>query len=136
MENSQVWKGTNLNPGPITAKIYGYENMVGANDACYRSCYRNTGVNPTDMMSTGCGLNCQRVGIDLIKLNGRNPDVLRLVKPPFWIEPNYFRQGMAIYKDVNKAYQYCQNSCDSYRYPGDCKQNCFIDANSVYINPK
>lgn len=135
MENSQVWKGMNLNPGPVTAKVYGYNNMVDANNACYRSCYRNLALNPTDLMNTGCGMNCQRVGIDLIKLNNRNPDVLKLVPPPFWIEPNYFRQGMAKYQDVNQAYNYCNQSCDMYRYPQECKKNCFIDANSIFINP-
>jgi len=134
MENTNIWEGTNLNPCPVVAKTYGLNNYVDATDACYRSCYRNLEVTPDDMMKTGCGMNCQRCGIDLSRLNGVDPYVIKLVKPPNWIEPNLFRQGYATYKDVNKAYSYCVQNCKLVQNPQECQKNCFVDAKSIYLN--
>ena len=136
MQNDKIWEGTNLNPCPITSKLAGYQNYKEATDACYRSCYRNLEVTPTDMMNTGCGMNCQRCGIDLLRLNGKDPFQVELVKPPNWLEPNFFRYGMAQYKDVNKAYLYCNQECGKkgIRNPQECRSNCYIDAMSTYLN--
>ena len=136
MQYDKIWEGTNLNPLPVTAKVFGYNNYKEATDACYRSCYRNLETTPDDMMNTGCGMNCQRGGIDLLRLNGKNPFQTELVKPPYWLEPNFFRYGMIKYRDINQAYSYCNKQCHmkGINNPGECKQNCYIDAMSTYLN--
>jgi hypothetical protein len=133
--NQQVFSGTLLNPCPVSVNMNGVKNYVGSLDDCYRSCYRNLGAQ-TNVLNTGCALNCQKCGYNLSLANLRRPATLPLVPPPFWIEPNYFRQGFAHYKNVNQAYTYCNEMCKTTRNPGDCQKNCFIDANSIFYPNK
>lgn len=137
MENSELYKNMILNPCPISSQMNEYQ-MVGSNDDCYRSCYRNLGPNadPTALMNSGCALNCQRCGVDLVRLNGRHPDQLRLVPPPFWMQPGYFREGLVKYGNISQAYKYCNLACNNYKYPGECKKNCYIDAHAVFPSKK
>ena len=131
--NKDVFEGTNLNPCPISVKMNGVRNYVGASDDCYRSCYRNLGAQ-NNVLNTQCVLNCQKCGFDLSWANGKRPENLPIVPPPFWIQPNYFRQGFGHYKNVDKAYSFCNQMCLKSNNPSECQRNCFIDANSVYYN--
>jgi hypothetical protein len=124
-----------LNPCPTSVKLYGYKNMVTSSDACYRSCWRNAGIlNTGDNTNQfqNCFYNCQKCSQNLVRANQKNPCQVRLVAPPFFVEPNYFKQGYDKYQNVDKAYQYCNKMCDN----KDCRNNCFIDYKSLFLIQK
>jgi hypothetical protein len=131
--NEKVFQGYYLNPCPISVESKGYCNYVGANDTCFRSCYRNAiPLGHSDDVRRTCLINCSRCGDSLLALNGKATSEIRLVPPPGWVEPNFFRQGFVKYQNVEQAYTECAKMCNLTRYPGQCKENCYIDAMSIY----
>lgn len=131
MQNSdEVFKGYSLNPCPISVETKGYCNYVGANRECYYSCDRNA--FDTSEQRANCYKNCQTCGVALLGLNGKATSEIPLVRPPFWIEPNFFRQSFVKYKNVEDAYKECTLLCDKSKDKTTCKQNCYIDAMSIY----
>jgi len=126
-----------LNPCVPCMRKHDPCDINSINNCCYNICAGYIGSSKyPEIINSHCAKMCQQCVNKSTQLNGKAPCYWRnFDKPVIYTQvPHYFPEYFNQTKNKNQALAMCKNACNSSSHPGECCEQCQLDADALMID--